>query len=261
MARIRSLKPEFWADEDLADLPRDARLLYMGLWNLSDEHSRLRGDARYVKGQLFPYDADLDAESIDKLIQLLIEAGKVRRYDSSGRSYLFLPNLSKHNRLEPHKVDSKLPAPPELSQPAIRTDESARGTDESASDAEDHALLLSSSSLMEHVSSSAREPGPAERFVLDAIDDADVADALAVVDLIQRERKPKAMLAYLRGIAANGELGQVVTRARGEIAKRDAARLLAAARDGPMCEHDVPGGALPHPVSGQPICPICRRLA
>ncbi len=57
MARIRSVKPEFWLDRRLArGVSRDARLLYIGLWNLSDEHGRVRGDARYLKGQLFAYD-------------------------------------------------------------------------------------------------------------------------------------------------------------------------------------------------------------
>jgi hypothetical protein len=157
MARIRSLKPEFWADEDLADLPRDARLLYMGLWNLSDEHGRLRGDARYVKGQLFPYDDDLDATAIDNLLWLLAKAGKVQRYEAEGRSYLFLPTLSRHQRLEPDKVESKLPPAPvvvsESSQPKPRPDESAPDPDESASREEDHALLYGTGS-MEHGSGS-----------------------------------------------------------------------------------------------------------
>ena len=42
MARIRSVKPEFWTDRKLARCTsRDARLLYIALWNISDEHGRL----------------------------------------------------------------------------------------------------------------------------------------------------------------------------------------------------------------------------
>ena len=38
MARIRSIKPEFWDDRKLAKrASRDARLLYIALWNLADE--------------------------------------------------------------------------------------------------------------------------------------------------------------------------------------------------------------------------------
>lgn len=115
MARIRSVKPEFWTDEKLAEaISRDGRLLYIGLWNLADEHGRLRGSARYIKGQLFPYDDDMTVQTIDALIDDLAKARKVCRYSSAeGDSYLFLPNLARHQRLEAAKVASKLPDPPE----------------------------------------------------------------------------------------------------------------------------------------------------
>jgi hypothetical protein len=114
MARIRSVKPEFWADEKLANaVSRDGRLLYIGLWNLADEHARLRGAARYIKGQLFPYDDDMTVTVVDALLDDLAAARKVMRYHCDGDAYLFLPNLAKHQRLEAAKVASKLPTPPE----------------------------------------------------------------------------------------------------------------------------------------------------
>ena len=135
MARMRSVKPEFWTDEDLADLRRDARLLYLGLWNIADEHARLRGDPRYVKGQIFPYDDDLPPEAIGGLLSELASAGKVLRYKVAGRSYLFLPNLAKHQRLEAEKVPSRLPGPdesePDPDEPVPRTDEPAEEPDRS----------------------------------------------------------------------------------------------------------------------------------
>lgn len=160
MARIRSVKPEFWADEDFArDVPnRDARLLYIGLWNLADEHSRLRGDPRYVKGQVFAYDDDLTPAVIDSLLDQLARAGKVQRYRSGSSAYLFLPNLAKHQRLETSKVESRLPAPPDPSEPApmaaVGADKSARDPDEPAPRADvsppsanDSALLYGSGSM------------------------------------------------------------------------------------------------------------------
>lgn len=110
MARIRSIKPEFWVDQDMADLPRDARLMYVGLWNLADEHGRLHGDPRYIKGQLFPYDDDMTAGVVDSLLSGLSRAGKVQRYRAGTNRYLYLPNLAKHQRLDADKVRSKIPA-------------------------------------------------------------------------------------------------------------------------------------------------------
>ena len=158
--RIRSTKPEFWADEDLADLVRDARLLYIGLWNLSDEHGRLRGDARYVKGQLFPYDDDLTPAAIDVLLKVLDTAGKAVRYEVDGKAFIHLPNLGRHQRLEPGKVPSKLPAPPvivsESSQPEPPADESAPDLNESEPDANSNALLYGAWSMEQGTRAGAR---------------------------------------------------------------------------------------------------------
>ncbi|MFC8447582.1 hypothetical protein [Kitasatospora sp. NPDC057223] len=109
------MKPEFWADEKLAAaVSRDGRLLYIGLWNLADEHARLRGSARYIKGQLFPYDDGLTVSMVDALLDELCAVRKAFRYIcSDGDTYLFLPNLAKHQRLEASKVASRLPSPPE----------------------------------------------------------------------------------------------------------------------------------------------------
>jgi hypothetical protein len=171
MARIRSVKPEFWADEDLADVSRDARLLYIGLWNLSDEHGRLRGDPRYVKGQLFPYDDDLSAAAVSELLKTLEVARKVVRYRVGAGQYVFLPNLGKHQRLESEKVPSRLPPPPDPSEsaqvsapdpvdPDSGADKSAPRTDESAPDADESSLLYVAGS-MEHVAGSMEHGGAA----------------------------------------------------------------------------------------------------
>lgn len=144
MARIRSVKPEFFSDQDLAEeLPgrdgRDARMLYVGLWGISDEHGRLRGDSRFIKGEIYPYDDDLTPADIERLIDMLVATGRAVRYRVRSSVYLFLPKLDQHQRLEPDKVPSRLPGPDEgIELPApmppsgSRADLSARDSDESA---------------------------------------------------------------------------------------------------------------------------------
>lgn len=152
MPRIRSLKPEFWSDRKLARLlSRDARMLYVGLWNQADEHGRVLGDPRWIKGAVFPFEDDLDEKAVERLLGELIAAGRVRPYIADEDPYLFLPKLAKHQRLEAAKVPSRLPAPPpetagpeepppggaHLPEPDVvesepRADESARDSDESA---------------------------------------------------------------------------------------------------------------------------------
>jgi hypothetical protein len=111
MARIRSLKPDFWLDRKLArSCSRDARMLYMGLWNQADEWGRANGDEAVIKGQIFPYDEDV---KIPELLAELTAIGRVQQYDFDGDPYLFLPKLANHQRLEPAKAQSKLPEPPD----------------------------------------------------------------------------------------------------------------------------------------------------
>lgn len=106
------MKPEYWLDRKLArGASRDARLLYIGLWNYADEHGRLHGDPAVIKGQVFPYD-DI---AVTPLIEELEALGRVQAYEFEGDPFLFLPMLAKHQRLEPAKAKSRLPDPPDPS--------------------------------------------------------------------------------------------------------------------------------------------------
>lgn len=112
MARIRSIKPETWSDQKLARLSRDARLLYISLWNFADEQGRMVGDPRQVKGMCLPMDDDLTPVEVDLLLDELAKAGRVRRYIVDDEHFLFLPNLSKHQRLDTGQT-SRFPEPPD----------------------------------------------------------------------------------------------------------------------------------------------------
>lgn len=136
MARIRSIKPEFWTDRKLARLSRDARLLYISLWNLADEHGRVHGDTRYIKGHCLPYDDDLSLAAVDGLLRELELASRVHRYEVDGDPFLFLPKLASHQRLEPTKVPSRLPEPPAHAQNTPDTPSSEPRADSSARDAD-----------------------------------------------------------------------------------------------------------------------------
>jgi hypothetical protein len=142
MARIRSLKPEFFQDRKLArQLTRDERMLYAGLWGQADEWSRANGDVRAIKGQVFPYDDDISLDDIETMLKSLEAAGRVHRYDADGDPYLYLPKLEEHQRLEPSKVAPRYPAPPD----ADRAEKSAPFPDESAQEPGQSAPVADSS--------------------------------------------------------------------------------------------------------------------
>jgi len=114
MARMRTLKPDFFKDEDLSVLPYEARLLYEGLWCFADREGRLEDRPKYLKVEIFPY----DNINIEKLLNLLStpniqdRPGKVfiRRYTVNDRKYIDIPEFLKHQSPHNTEKESYLPA-------------------------------------------------------------------------------------------------------------------------------------------------------
>jgi hypothetical protein len=68
MARIRSIKPEFWTDEKLTECSLSARLFFIGTWNFADDKGNLQASAKRLKMQIFPAD-NIDCQPLlDELI-------------------------------------------------------------------------------------------------------------------------------------------------------------------------------------------------
>jgi hypothetical protein len=97
MARARNLKPGFFRNADLAELPFEARLLFAGLWTLADRDGRLEDKAKQIKIELFPADnVDCDA-----LLDLICKTKMLERYEVDGVRYLQVVNFNKHQN--PHR--------------------------------------------------------------------------------------------------------------------------------------------------------------
>lgn len=114
MARIRSIKPETFADELLGTVPRDLRLLYIGLWTLSDDEGRFRARPALVRSALFPYDEDLSQHQVGDWLRTLAEKERIALYEFGGQQYGVVLRWSKHQKID-HPAASKLPAPPKSS--------------------------------------------------------------------------------------------------------------------------------------------------
>jgi hypothetical protein len=62
MARARNIKPSFFTNEELVELPFSTRLLFIGLWTLADREGRLEDRPKRIKMAIFPADnIDVDA--------------------------------------------------------------------------------------------------------------------------------------------------------------------------------------------------------
>lgn len=52
MARIRSIKPEFWSDEKVATLSHGCMAFFIGLWNFCDDEGKARNSPRQLALQM-----------------------------------------------------------------------------------------------------------------------------------------------------------------------------------------------------------------
>jgi hypothetical protein len=107
MARARNIKPGFFRNADLVELPYEARLLFIGLWTIADRKGRLEDRPKQIKMELFPAD-NLDC---DALLDQLAKIGVVARYQHGDARYLQVVNFEKHQN--PHKDEkaSSIPGP------------------------------------------------------------------------------------------------------------------------------------------------------
>lgn len=98
--RARNLKPGFFQNEQLAELPIEARYLFAGLWCIADREGRLEDRPRRIKMQVFP------ADNIDVAALLAGLAGQklIERYTVDGADYIWIPSFLKHQR--PHHKEA-----------------------------------------------------------------------------------------------------------------------------------------------------------
>ena len=100
MARIRTIKPEFWEDEKIGKLPIPCRLFFIGCWNFADDFGVIKGNAALLKSQIFPYDENLRVSEIKKWIDSLVDARMLVPIIHAEESYSFIRTFRSHQILD-----------------------------------------------------------------------------------------------------------------------------------------------------------------
>jgi hypothetical protein len=118
MARIRTIKPEFWEDEKMASLPIPCRLFYIGTWSIADDNGVFRGNPVMLKSKIFPYDENLRASEVQKWLNALVEARMLipiindPRIGGSEESYYVIRTFHSHQKFDArypnYLIDSEL---------------------------------------------------------------------------------------------------------------------------------------------------------
>lgn len=113
MARIRTIKPEFFTSEDIVELDPMARLLYIALWCEADKEGRFCWKTKTFKMRYFP----ADSCDIDALADALVTRGLVCLY---GDGLAFIPSFKSHQHINPREKESVIPSPDDVEESTRR---------------------------------------------------------------------------------------------------------------------------------------------
>jgi len=122
MARSRNIKPGFFMNEELVELPFEYRLLFIGLWTLADRSGRLEDRPKKIKMGVFPAD-NVDTE---KGLSELAERGFIKQYSVAGEDYIQIVAWDKHQNPHHREKESVIPSQGQASD-NISLDEPCKG--------------------------------------------------------------------------------------------------------------------------------------
>ena len=112
MARIRTIKPEFFKHEELYEAEIEEklplRLAFAGLWCQCDREGRFKWRPNQIKLDVLPYDKC----DFSRVLDALATRGFVVEYESdTGDRYGFVPSFLAHQVINNRESQSQLPCP------------------------------------------------------------------------------------------------------------------------------------------------------
>jgi hypothetical protein len=113
VARIRTIKPEFFRHADLYEAEKETglplRLGFAGLWTAADREGRFKWKPRELKLDCLPHD-DVD---FSRVLDALATRGWLVRYAVNGVEYGAIPTWADHQVINNREKASDYPAPNE----------------------------------------------------------------------------------------------------------------------------------------------------
>lgn len=122
--RIRTIKPEWLEDEELAAASDEARVLSVALILMSDDHGRGRASIATIAAETWRYalerndgaDAPEVLAKASRALRELVEMGFVMLYSVRGQRYFEIHNWKKHQKVDKPSAP-RVPAPEEQETP------------------------------------------------------------------------------------------------------------------------------------------------
>ncbi|WP_165983988.1 hypothetical protein [Streptomyces sp. YIM 98790] len=101
MARIRTVKPEMFISESLAEVSLTAERTFVGLLTLADDQGRFRDHPAIIAGRLWPLRPEHTPAHVEGDLDQLARAGLICRYSGcDGRTYGHIVTWERHQRID-----------------------------------------------------------------------------------------------------------------------------------------------------------------
>jgi hypothetical protein len=102
MARIRTIKPDFWKSESIAALPFRTRLTFIGLWTYVDDNGVGLDNFKLIAAELSGLEDDpREARAnVREDLARLHSVGRIVRYTVSGKRYFAVVNWTEHQKID-----------------------------------------------------------------------------------------------------------------------------------------------------------------
>lgn len=124
MARIRSIKPEFFTSEQVVECSTNARLTFIGVWCFCDDGGVHPASAKRIKMEVFPGDSFTEAEVLS-FVDELKRQRLIFEFETQGQICWHVTGWDRHQRID--RPTFKYP------RPVVTDSTSDRRTDVAAS--------------------------------------------------------------------------------------------------------------------------------
>jgi hypothetical protein len=94
------IKPEFWSSQTLHTVSLQARLLFVGIWNFSDDFGVCLDSDRKILGEIFPLDDNITEKKLNQWKKELIDSLLLIPVQYNDAKYLVVRSWDEHQKVD-----------------------------------------------------------------------------------------------------------------------------------------------------------------
>lgn len=100
----RVVKSDIWRNDKIGELDMTGRCFYIGLITLADDAGRVKGNDKYLKASIFPYDDELTPEVINGCKDACKSLKLIQSFSVNGCEVLELTGWMEHQPLRSDRI-------------------------------------------------------------------------------------------------------------------------------------------------------------